>query len=98
MEIKGILNVETSSILKLAKKGLLVNFPDNFFSGMVLTGAKGSMVNHNQVTLMLGQQELEGRRVPIAPSGKTLPSFLPYDPNPRSSGFITDRFLTGLRA
>lgn len=46
---------------------------------------------------MLGQQELEGRRVPIMPSGRTLPSFLPYDPNPRSGGYISDRFLTGLR-
>ena len=63
---------------------------------MVQTGAKGSMVNHNQVSLMLGQQELEGRRVPIMPSGRTLPSFLPYDPNPRAGGYITDRFLTGI--
>ena len=31
------------------------------------------------------------------PSGRSLPSFLPYDPNPRSGGFIADRFLTGLR-
>lgn len=46
---------------------------------------------------MLGQQELEGRRVPTMPSGRTLPSFIPYDPNPRSGGYITDRFLTGLR-
>ena len=46
---------------------------------------------------MLGQQELEGRRVPIMSSGRTLPSFIPYDPNPRSGGYITDRFLTGLR-
>jgi DNA-directed RNA polymerase I subunit RPA1 len=30
-------------------------------------------------------------------NGKTLPCYLPYDPNPRSSGFISDRFLTGLR-
>ena len=30
-------------------------------------------------------------------TGKTLPCFLPYDPNPRSGGFISDRFLTGLR-
>jgi DNA-directed RNA polymerase I subunit RPA1 len=30
-------------------------------------------------------------------SGKTLPSFIAYDPNPRASGFIADRFLTGLR-
>jgi DNA-directed RNA polymerase I subunit RPA1 len=30
-------------------------------------------------------------------TGKTLPSFIAYDPNPRASGFISDRFLTGLR-
>jgi DNA-directed RNA polymerase I subunit RPA1 len=30
-------------------------------------------------------------------SGRTLPSFAPYDPNPRADGFITDRFLTGVR-
>lgn len=47
MEIKGILNSSTSDILKLAKNGLLFSFPTNYFSGMVLTGAKGSMVNHN---------------------------------------------------
>lgn len=64
---------------------------------MVLSGAKGSTVNHNQVSVMLGQQELEGRRVPIMPSGKSLPCFLPYDPNPRAGGYITDRFLTGLK-
>lgn len=64
---------------------------------MVLSGAKGSTVNHNQVSVMLGQQELEGRRVPIMPSGKSLPCFLAYDPNPRAGGYITDRFLTGLK-
>ncbi len=30
-------------------------------------------------------------------TGKTLPSFTAYDPNPRASGFISDRFLSGLR-
>jgi hypothetical protein len=47
MEVKSVLNQETSNILKLGKKGLLFGFPYNFFSGMVQTGAKGSMVNHN---------------------------------------------------
>lgn len=46
---------------------------------------------------MLGQQELEGKRVPMMASGKTLPSFIPYDPNIRAGGYIGDRFLTGLR-
>lgn len=30
-------------------------------------------------------------------NGKTLPCFLPYDPNPRAGGYIGDRFLSGLR-
>jgi len=30
-------------------------------------------------------------------TGRTLPCFLPYDPNPRAGGFISDRFLSGLR-
>lgn len=35
--------------------------------------------------------------MPITILGKSLPSFLPYDPHPRAGGFIADRFLTGLR-
>ena len=30
-------------------------------------------------------------------NGKTLPSFLAFDPNPRASGYVSDRFITGLR-
>lgn len=77
--------------------GLKKHFPENCFSVMVLSGAKGTVLNHNQISCMLGQQELEGQRVPIMASGKTLPSFIPYDPNPRAGGYIGDRFLTGLR-
>lgn len=29
-------------------------------------------------------------------SGKTLPSFISFNPNPRAGGFISNRFLTGL--
>lgn len=64
---------------------------------MVSTGAKGSTVNQSQVSCALGQQALEGRRVPRMSSGRTLPSFAPFDPNPRADGFIMDRFLTGIR-
>ncbi len=30
-------------------------------------------------------------------NGRTLPCYLSYDPNPRSSGYVSDRFVTGLR-
>eukprot|EP00743_Colponemidia_sp_Colp-15_P005106 GILK01005496.1.p1 GENE.GILK01005496.1~~GILK01005496.1.p1 ORF type:complete len:1772 (-),score=385.89 GILK01005496.1:91-4842(-) len=72
-------------------------FPENCFSGMVLTGAKGSAVNHAQISALLKQTELEGRRVPVMPSGKTLPCYVPFDPSPRAGGYITDRFLTGVK-
>jgi DNA-directed RNA polymerase I subunit RPA1 len=64
---------------------------------MTITGAKGSLVNFSQISCLLGQQELEGRRPPRMASGKTLPCFRPYDGGGRSNGFVGDRFLTGLR-
>ncbi|KAL7551711.1 hypothetical protein ACHAWF_014906 [Thalassiosira exigua] len=91
-------NPLASDIIKLClPNGLAVPFPENTFGLMVTTGAKGSMVNQSQVSCSLGQQALEGRRVPRMSSGRTLPSFAPYDPNPRADGFIADRFLTGVR-
>ncbi|KAI8058444.1 hypothetical protein BDF22DRAFT_665808 [Syncephalis plumigaleata] len=56
-----------------------------------------SNVNVSQISCCLGQQELEGRRVPIMISGKSLPSFKPFDSNARAGGYIAGRFLTGIR-
>ena len=96
--VKNTLNEETSNVPKnWLEKGLIYPFPNNGFAMMVKSGSKGSVVNHTLVTCMLGQQELEGRRAPRLPNGKTLPSFEAFDPNPRSSGYITDRFSTGIR-
>ena len=96
--VKNALNKETRNVPKnWLEKGLVFPFPENCFAMMVKGGSKGSVVNHTLVTCMLGQQELEGRRAPRMASGKTLPSFSAFDPNPRSSGYITDRFSTGIR-
>ncbi|CAJ1955371.1 unnamed protein product [Cylindrotheca closterium] len=92
------LNPLASDIVKAClPDGLAVPFPINTFGIMVTTGAKGSIVNQSQVSCSLGQQALEGRRVPRMSSGRTLPSFAPYDVNPRADGFVMDRFLTGVR-
>jgi DNA-directed RNA polymerase I subunit RPA1 len=92
------LNPLASDIVKVClPNGLAVPFPENTFGIMCGTGAKGSIVNQSQVSCALGQQALEGRRVPRLSSGRTLPSFAPYDVNPRADGFVMDRFLTGIR-
>merc|ERR1719223_1837442 len=49
-----------------------------------------------QMSCLLGQQELEGKRPRLMPNGRTLPSFSPYDPSPNSGGFISNSFMTGL--
>ncbi|XP_071717530.1 DNA-directed RNA polymerase I subunit 1 [Rutidosis leptorrhynchoides] len=82
---------------KWLPKGLLKPFPKNCISLMTISGAKGSSVNFQQISFLLGQQELEGKRVPRMVSGKTLPSFPPWDFTSRAGGYIIDRFLTGLR-
>ena len=77
--------------------GLHKRFPANNLQLMVNSGAKGSTVNCMQISCLLGQIELEGRRPPLMLSGRSLPSFLPYDTSPRAGGFVDGRFLTGIR-
>ncbi|KAI1430949.1 hypothetical protein GGR50DRAFT_682242 [Xylaria sp. CBS 124048] len=77
--------------------GLEKQFPKNHMQSMTISGAKGSPVNANLISCNLGQQVLEGRRVPIMVSGKTLPCFRPFDTHVRAGGYIVNRFLTGIR-
>ncbi|KAF2108732.1 DNA-directed RNA polymeras-like protein I subunit [Lophiotrema nucula] len=76
---------------------LIKPFPKNQMQAMTGSGAKGSMVNANQISCNLGQQVLEGRRVPVMVSGKTLPCFKPFETNFRAGGYVVNRFLTGIR-
>ncbi|KAG8964710.1 hypothetical protein FRC05_003609 [Tulasnella sp. 425] len=78
--------------------GLHRRFPDNHMQTMVMSGAKGSAVNARQISCGLGQTELEGRRVPHMVSGKTLPSFKPFETAAIAGGYIASRFLTGIKA
>jgi DNA-directed RNA polymerase I subunit RPA1 len=97
-KMKGKTGEVTTGIVKATiPNGLLKPFPDNGMQLMTVSGAKGSNVNVTQISCLLGQQELEGRRVPVMVSGKTLPSFRAYDLGPRAGGYITGRFLTGIK-
>ncbi|GLI64445.1 hypothetical protein VaNZ11_007716 [Volvox africanus] len=98
MKGSGTMHALSSNVIKAClPAGQVKAFPQNCLSLMTITGAKGSLVNFSQISCLLGQQELEGRRPPRMASGKTLPCFRPYDGGGRSNGFIGDRFLTGLR-
>ncbi|KAL2214353.1 beta and beta-prime subunits of DNA dependent RNA-polymerase [Sarocladium strictum] len=77
--------------------GLRKPFPKNQMQAMTTSGAKGSRVNANLISCNLGQQVLEGRRVPVMVSGKSLPCFQPFETHIRAGGYIVNRFLTGIR-
>lgn len=77
--------------------GLAKPFPWNQMQSMTISGAKGSGVNANLISCNLGQQVLEGRRVPVMVSGKTLPSFRAFDTHPMAGGYVCGRFLTGIK-
>ncbi|KAK2737010.1 hypothetical protein FQN55_001342 [Onygenales sp. PD_40] len=77
--------------------GLEKPFPWNQMQAMTTSGAKGSVVNANLISCNLGQQVLEGRRVPVMISGKTLPSFRPFETDLMAGGYVSGRFLTGIK-
>ncbi|TPX35899.1 DNA-directed RNA polymerase [Synchytrium microbalum] len=96
--MKNKTNKLTSEIISACiPDKLLKPFPGNNMQMMTVSGAKGSNVNVSQISCLLGQQELEGRRVPTMVSGKTLPSFQAFDSSARSGGYITGRFFSGIR-
>ncbi|XP_042331247.1 DNA-directed RNA polymerase I subunit RPA1 [Sceloporus undulatus] len=98
MKFKEVVNHCSNEINKVCMPlGLQRSFPENNLQLMVQSGAKGSTVNTMQISCLLGQIELEGRRPPLMPSGKSLPCFQPYDFSPKSGGFVTSRFLTGIK-
>ncbi|KAF8165499.1 hypothetical protein B0H34DRAFT_743123 [Crassisporium funariophilum] len=98
MTVKTKLSKLTSSISDAClPDGLLRKFPHNHMQTMTLSGAKGSAVNVRQISCALGQQELEGRRVPVMVSGKTLPSFRPFETKAIAGGYVASRFLTGIK-
>ncbi|KAK9502885.1 hypothetical protein O3M35_011572 [Rhynocoris fuscipes] len=97
-QYKKSLDSFTNNINKVClPAGLLTPFPKNNLQLMVQSGAKGSTVNTMQISCLLGQIELEGRRPPLMLSGRSLPSFPPYDTSPRAGGFIYGRFMTGIQ-
>lgn len=97
-KFKSIMDIYTNKINKTCLPlGLIKPFPMNNLQLMILSGAKGSMVNAMQISCLLGQIELEGKRPPLMISGKSLPSFAPYDASPRAGGFVDGRFMTGIQ-
>ncbi|XP_055335643.1 DNA-directed RNA polymerase II subunit RPB1-like [Paramacrobiotus metropolitanus] len=68
----------------------------NNFKAMVVAGSKGSKINISQVIACVGQQNVEGKRIPFGFRHRTLPHFITDDYGPESRGFVENSYLAGL--
>ena len=63
---------------------------------MVVSGAKGNILNLAQMAACVGQQSLRGRRIEIGYKDRTLSSFAKKDLMPHARGFIKGGYKDGM--
>lgn len=68
----------------------------NHLKNMVTAGSKGSSLNISQIIACVGQQNVEGKRIPLNFNRRTLPHFTKDDFGPESRGFVENSYLSGL--
>eukprot|EP00271_Cylindrocystis_brebissonii_P003385 TRINITY_DN1429_c0_g6_i1.p1 TRINITY_DN1429_c0_g6~~TRINITY_DN1429_c0_g6_i1.p1 ORF type:complete len:1954 (-),score=319.86 TRINITY_DN1429_c0_g6_i1:2079-7940(-) len=68
----------------------------NNVKAMVTAGSKGSFINISQMIACVGQQNVEGKRIPFGFQGRSLPHFTKDDYGPESRGFVENSYLRGL--
>ncbi len=69
---------------------------DNRLMSMVRSGSKGGPINVAQMMACVGQQNIEGRRIPYGFQDRTLPHYKKYDDGAEARGFIESSFIRGL--
>jgi DNA-directed RNA polymerase II subunit RPB1 len=92
-QVTNILNKATNDSGKIGLKSL---DKDNRFVTMVKAGSKGSDLNISQMIACLGQQLIDGKRIPYGFENRTLPHFTKYDDSPGARGFVENSFISGL--
>jgi DNA-directed RNA polymerase beta' subunit len=93
--VNNILNKATDLSGKEGRKSLS---KDNRFLMIVNTGSKGSLVNISQMISCLGQQNVDGKRIPYGFDNRTLPHYSKFDDSPAARGFIENSYISGLTA
>ncbi|SGY60993.1 BQ5605_C007g04513 [Microbotryum silenes-dioicae] len=92
-KVNKALNSARDSSGRSAEKSLK---GDNNVKQMVVAGSKGSFINISQMSACVGQQIVEGKRVPFGFKHRTLPHFTKDDYSPEARGFVENSYLRGL--
>jgi len=92
-QVNNILSQASSESGKIGLKSLGKN---NRFVTMVNSGSKGSDLNISFMISCLGQQNVDGKRIPYGFEHRTLPHFTKYDDSPVARGFVESSYINGL--
>ena len=92
-KVSNILNKAQNDASKEAYKNLS---KDNRIAVMVNAGSKGSKLNIQQMTACLGQQTVDGKRIPYGFEHRTLPHYTKYDDSSIARGFVESSYINGL--
>ena len=94
---KRVNNLLNKAISEAGKIGLKSLSSNNRMTNMVSAGSKGKTINIAQMIACLGQQNVDGKRIPNSYNNRTLPNFSKYDISPESKGFVESSFIQGLK-
>lgn len=88
----------TDALGELTKLEPPSNVGENRLLDMIQSGAKGTMVNFNQITRVVGQQiEAEGRVSKRFSGGtRTMPHYSKFETSAESRGLVKNSFIKGL--
>jgi len=92
-KVNSILQKAADEAGKIGRKSLTT---DNRFVIMVNAGSKGNSLNIAQMVSCLGQQNVDGKRIPYGFQDRTLPHYTKYNDSPEARGFVESSFIQGL--
>ncbi|CAH2094859.1 unnamed protein product [Euphydryas editha] len=95
--LESMMLSELSSVRELAAKACFRELhPTNAPLIMAQSGSKGSNINISQMIACVGQQALNGKRVPNGFEDRSLPHFERHSKRPAARGFVENSFYSGL--
>ncbi|XP_011188921.1 DNA-directed RNA polymerase III subunit RPC1 [Zeugodacus cucurbitae] len=95
--LEAVMLRELSSIREQAAKACFRELhPTNSALIMALSGSKGSNINISQMIACVGQQAINGKRVPNGFENRALPHFEKFSAIPAARGFVQNSFYSGL--
>ena len=94
---KKVNNLLNKAISEAGNIGLKSLDRENRMVNMVSAGSKGKNINIAQMIACLGQQNVDGKRIPNSYNNRSLPHFRKYDVSPESKGFVESSFIGGLK-